>query len=157
MLTIVDAALLLTIGFGIFALCMGLAFFAKYLRFEREKLELGYTIQKDQQVQELAEQVEHYKRSAQNFQARLHRLSRSYDVDFEDDELPDAPNDQLVPAALELIGSKLPPSIKPILNNPKVVNSLVDVVVKNPDILNKVVGLFGKDEQQRPASVQNGI
>ena len=152
-----DANLVLSVGFGVFAIAAGLAFFSKHLKAEKEKLELGYTIQRDQQVQELAEQVEHYKRSALNYQGRLQRISRNYDVDFDDDELPDGPPNELLPAAMGLVADKLPPSIKPILSNPQVVQSIVNVVAKNPDILNKLMGLFSKPETARPASVSHGI
>ena len=153
-----DAGLVLSAGFGVFAICAGLAFFSKHVRAEKEKLELSYTIQRDQQVQDLTDQVEHFKRSALNFQQRLQKVTRNYDVDFEDEELPESANtDELLPAAMNIIGDKLPPSIRPIVNNPKVMGAIVDAVAKNPDILNKVMDLFSKNEPQRPAPVLHGI
>ena len=152
-----DASLVLSVGFGVFAICAGLAFFAKYQRHEKEKLELGYSIQRDDAIADLQAQLATMTKSNENYRYRLNRLARNYDVDFDDEELPDGPQNELLPAAMDLIGSKLPPAVKPILNNPTVMKSLVDVVAKNPDILQKVMGLFAKPDAARPASVSHGI
>ena len=135
------------VGFGVFSLCVGLGFFSKYNRHEKEKLELQNMVLQTKEIQELADLVEHYKRSAQNFQQRLKRISNQYDVDFDDDEIDtNQPQDVLLPQIVNAAAEKLPPSLKPILGNPELVKAGVEVFSKNPELLGKAMELFTKNE-----------
>ena len=144
--------MLVLVGFGVFTLCVGLGFFTKYNRHEKEKIELQNMVLQTREIQELAEQVEYYKRSAQNYQQRLKRIAAGYDVDFENDDIdPELPQDQLLPQILNAATDKLPPSLKPILGNPELVKAGIEVLSKNPDLLQKAIGVISPDKPTLPA------
>ena len=141
------------VGFGVFSLCVGLGFFTKYNKHEKEKLELQNMVLQTREIQELAEQLEHYKRSAQNYHQRLKRISTNYDVDFDDDEIDTtAPQDQLIPQAVNAIAGKLPPSVQGILGNPKVIAGVADAIQSNPELVPKIIGLFTKSDTPTAAA-----
>ena len=139
-----DTELLLLVGFGVFTLVCGLTFYTKYNRHEQQKIELQNMVLQTQEIQQLAEQVEYYKRSAQNYQQRIKRITAGYDVDLEEADIdPELPQDQLIPQVVSAAADKLPPSLKPILGNPEIVKAGAGIIAKNPDLLPKILELFG--------------
>ena len=148
----VDANLVLQVGFGIFALCAGLAFYARYNRHEKEKIELINALSKDKELMDMAAQLEHAKKSAENYRYKINRIRSSYDVDFDDVDIDtNAPNDELLPAIVDALGDKLPPSLKPILANPKVLPAISNVIEKHPELLEKAVSMFVKKDDAATA------
>ena len=137
-----DAALLVHVGFGVFAVAAGLAFYSKYQRGEKEKMQLAYSAQKDADVQELINQVQSLEKSNQNYAYKLNSIRKNYDVDLEDEELPAGPIDQILPTAVGAMADRLPPSIKPFFSDPEVIKSVVQIAVKNPDLVTKALSLF---------------
>ena len=137
-----DAALLVHVGFGVFAIATGLAFYSKYQKGEREKLQLAYTAQKDADVQQLLDTVQHLEKSNQNYAYKLNSIRKNYDVDLDDEELPAGPIDQILPTAVNAMADRLPPSLKPFFSDPEVVKSVVQIAVKNPDLVTKALSLF---------------
>ena len=137
-----DAALLVHVGFGVFAIATGLAFYSKYQKGEKEKLQLAYTAQKDADVQQLLDTVQHLEKSNQNYAYKLNSIRKNYDVDLDDEELPAGPIDQILPTAVNAMADRLPPSLKPFFSDPEVVKSVVQIAVKNPDLVTKALSLF---------------
>ena len=152
-----DAALLVHVGFGVFAVAAGLAFYSKYQRGEKEKMQLAYSAQKDADIQNLVEQVQHLEKSNQNYAYKLNSIRKNYDVDLEDEELPPGPIDQILPTAVGAMADRLPPSLKPFFSDPEVVKSVINIAAKNPDLVTKAIGLFKPADTAPPAAVPHGI
>ena len=152
-----DAALLVHVGFGVFAVAAGLAFYSKYQRGEKEKMQLAYSAQKDADIQNLVEQVQHLEKSNQNYAYKLNSIRKNYDVDLEDEELPPGPIDQILPTAVSAMADRLPPSLKPFFSDPEVVKSVINIAAKNPDLVTKAIGLFKPADTAPPAAVPHGI
>ena len=153
---------MLQVGFGVFALVCGLAFYARYNRHEREKMEMINALQKDRDMQEMATQLDYYKKSAENYKYKIGRLRTNYDVDFDDDEVDtQAPTNELVPTLLELAGDKLPPKLRAVIANPKVMDAVATTVQKHPDLIEKVAGWVANKSESNgntpPAGPQYAI